>query len=102
MPTNAAEVASLTTTDMLRLGAFLIPLLILSIMIGLWWNKKVWLINAAIWYSIFIVFQTTVFTNGAGFFTGIIGSLGYWLKQQDVNRGSQPLVLLLVDPGAGV
>ncbi|HKF95267.1 MAG TPA: hypothetical protein VKB96_11855, partial [Gammaproteobacteria bacterium] len=33
---------------------------------------------------------TTVFTNAAGFFTGLIGSLGYWLVQQGVQRGSQP------------
>src|SRR4030066_2328862 len=32
-----------------------------------------------------------MFTNGAGFFTGLVGSLGYWLAQQAVNRGDQPL-----------
>jgi predicted membrane-bound mannosyltransferase len=44
----------------------------------------------ALFYAIFIVFYTTLFTNGAGFFTGIVGSLGYWLVQQGVERGSQP------------
>ena len=90
IPTNASEVLALTTENIMQLGAFLIPLLALSVILGLWWNRREWLINAAIFYAIFVVFQTTVFTNGAGFFTGIIGSLGYWLKQQDVNRGSQP------------
>ncbi len=66
------------------------PLVILSIVIGLLWNPLEWLVNAAIWYGIFTVFYTSFFTNGAGFFTGIVGSLGYWLEQQGVNRGSQP------------
>lgn len=68
----------------------LVPALILSVLIGLWWNKKLWLLNAAIWYTLFILFFTTFFTNGQGFFTGMVGSLGYWLEQQGVNRGSQP------------
>jgi hypothetical protein len=31
-----------------------------------------------------------MFTNGSGFFSGIIGSLGYWLNQQGEQRGGQP------------
>ncbi len=38
----------------------------------------------------FTLFYTSIFTNGAGFFTGMVGSLGYWLEQQGVERGSQP------------
>jgi sugar lactone lactonase YvrE len=38
----------------------------------------------------FTVLYTTVFTNTPGFFTGVVGSLGYWLAQQGVQRGSQP------------
>ena len=33
---------------------------------------------------------TTFFTNGYGIASGLVGSLGYWLKQQSVERGSQP------------
>ena len=36
------------------------------------------------------VLYTSLFTNGFGFMTGLVGSLGYWLEQQGVNRGSQP------------
>jgi len=39
---------------------------------------------------LFVVFYTTLFTNGTGFLTGLVGSLGYWLSQQGVQRGSQP------------
>jgi len=58
---------------------------------GLLWKPKLFLINAAVFYGIFTVFYTTVFTHGFGFVTGLVGSLGYWLEQQGVNRGSQPL-----------
>ncbi len=79
-----------SSTGLLRTGIFLALFLIVSAVIGLWWRPRLWLANAAIFYSIFTVLYTTFFTNGQGFFTGIIGSLGYWLSQQGVNRGSQP------------
>ena len=91
IPTNASEVMALTMTDVFHIAVFLVPMLLISIVIGLLWNPLEWLTNAAIWYGIFTVFYTSVFTNGAGFFTGMVGSLGYWLEQQGVNRGSQPI-----------
>lgn len=91
IPTNASEVQAFATVDILHMAFFFIPFVVVSVLIGLWWNSRRWLINAAIFYGIFTVLYTTVFTNGAGFFTGMVGSLGYWLEQQGVNRGSQPL-----------
>lgn len=42
-------------------------------------------------WAIEIVFFTTFFTNPLrGLATGIVGSLGYWIGQQAVQRGSQP------------
>jgi predicted membrane-bound mannosyltransferase/DNA-binding beta-propeller fold protein YncE len=79
-----------TWTGILRVAAFLIPMALISIAVGLVWNSKLWLINAAIFYIPFTILFTTVFTNGQGFFTGLVGSLGYWLEQQGVERGSQP------------
>ncbi len=71
-------------------AAIVIPFFIISIVFGLWWNKKQWIINALIFYGIFAVLYTTVFTNGTGFLSGLVSSLGYWLKQQEVARGGQP------------
>jgi predicted membrane-bound mannosyltransferase/DNA-binding beta-propeller fold protein YncE len=90
IPINATEVNALQIADLLRMGSIILPITLISIAIGLWWNRRQWLINAAIWYSIFTVLYTTMFTNGAGFFTGLVGSLGYWMSQQAVNRGGQP------------
>lgn len=64
--------------------------LLLSVLIGMWWNARVWTIGAVLFWPLFIVFFTTVFTNGGGFFTGLLGSLGYWLSQHEVMRGGQP------------
>lgn len=90
IPTNASDVMALTSTDIVHFAVFLIPLAIITVVVGLLWNQREWLINAAIFYGIFTVLYTSVFTNGAGFFTGLVGSLGYWLEQQGVERGSQP------------
>ncbi len=92
VPVNATEVRALTLPDLVHMAIIVVPIIIVSILVGLWWNKRQWLINAGIWYVIYIVLYTSLFTNvEAGFFTGLVGSLGYWLAQQGVNRGDQPL-----------
>ncbi|NDJ86591.1 MAG: TIGR03663 family protein [Chloroflexi bacterium] len=67
-----------------------IPFLMVSIVVGLSWNWRIWPLAVAVFGGLFVVFFTTFFTNGDGVGTGLIGSLGYWLEQQDVRRGSQP------------
>ncbi|MDE2776751.1 MAG: TIGR03663 family protein [Chloroflexota bacterium] len=82
-------------------GAFAFaPLILISIALGLAWNWKRWLVCAAIFHIIFAFFFTSVFTNIAGLGTGMIYSLGYWLEQQGVRRGSQPqyYYLLIILP----
>lgn len=71
-------------------GLITILVLLISIGIGLAWDWRRWSIAAAIHYAIFFVLFTTVFTNGTGIASGMIGSLGYWLEQQGVKRGGQP------------
>lgn len=77
-----------------------LPLMGLQIAIGLMWDWKrfvgIWLV----FHGIFAFFFTTVFTNIAGLATGMIYSLGYWLEQQGVRRGSQPqyYYLLIIMP----
>lgn len=77
-------------TSMLRTGIFVAGFFIIAAVVGTFWNPVLWLQNAFVFYAIFTVFYTTFFTNGNGFMTGIVGSLGYWLSQQGVERGSQP------------
>ncbi len=71
-------------------GAIAALVLVLSAVVGLIWDWRRWSIAAAIHYAIFLVLFTTVFTNGRGIATGLIGSMGYWLAQHGVQRGDQP------------
>ncbi len=68
--------------------------------IGIWWNARRWVVCAGIFWGIFLPLYTSMFTNGAGVATGVVGQLGYWLSQQSVARGEQPwhyyIVLTLV------
>ncbi len=62
---------------------------------GLLWNRRRWLIAALVFYSIFVCLFTTFFTNPNGLASGIWGSLDYWLQQQNVQRGGQPVFYYL-------
>ncbi len=82
------------TTDVglvLRLAVVFGAFAAVSIALGLWWDRRRWLISAGIFIGIGVTLFTTVFTNGVGLGTGFVGSLGYWLEQQGVARGSQPV-----------
>ncbi len=51
-----------------------------------------WALLMGIFWVIQILFFTTFFTNTLnGLASGIVGSLGYWMAQQDVKRGNQPV-----------
>lgn len=77
-------------------GAVFLAMLGISIAIGLWWNWRRWVVCAGLFYVLFTLFFTTMLTNGKGFATGMIGSLGYWLSQQGERRGGQPWFYYLV------
>ena len=94
----------------LKLGSVAI-LVLLSLCIGLLWNPKVWLLAAAAFCVPYFLLYTTFFSNGGdiwnvpaiwtgrgdfwrlegGFWSGIWGSLDYWIEQQSVRRGEQPI-----------
>lgn len=71
-------------------AAALALFVLLSAGVGLIWNWRTWLICAAWFYPIMLVLFTTLFSNIAGIGSGFVGSLGYWISQQVVQRGSQP------------
>ena len=98
---NLPNLSSAEQVGQFMLGAYaFVPLFILMMAIGLAWNWRRWLIAAAIFHVLFAFFFTTVFTNISGLATGMIYSLGYWLEQQGVRRGSQPqyYYLLVIMP----
>jgi predicted membrane-bound mannosyltransferase/DNA-binding beta-propeller fold protein YncE len=96
---TGASISPLMNMDCLRIvlasgviksGVFLIATLVIGVLVGLWWDRKRFLVAAIIFHAIFITLFTSVFTNLGGWRTGTIGSLGYWLEQHGVQRGSQP------------
>ena len=98
IPTTEAEVRALSSQPMglVVIGIALVAMFGISILIGLIWNRNLWWKTALLFWGPFVVLYTTVFTNSAGFFTGTLGSLGYWLVQQGVERGSQPWYFYLL------
>ncbi|MCH7580673.1 MAG: TIGR03663 family protein [Chloroflexi bacterium] len=74
--------------DVMRWTALL--LILGGAYIGLLWNWRVWLIASIAFYAVFVLLFTGFFTNMPGFWTGIWGSMDYWLGQQEVRRGGQP------------
>ena len=75
------EVAGHENT-LMKTSVFL--LIAISAYIGFLWRPRTWLIAAGIFYAIFVLLYTTFFTNMGGFWSGIWGSLDYWLAQQGV------------------
>lgn len=80
-----------STNGIITSVLFILPLFVIAALIGIWWNWKVWALNIGIFWGIFIIFYTTLFTQGSGFAMGLMGALGYWIAQQGVTRGTQPL-----------
>ncbi len=71
-------------------------LFLISSYIGYKWRKLEWVKAALLFWFIYLFFFTTVGSNLNGFSSGIWQSLGYWVAQQDVGRGSQPWYYFLI------
>lgn len=84
-PMAHSDTSAITPTTVI-----VIILLVISIVLGLIWDRQRWLISAGIFVLIYIPLYTTLFSNPFGLLSGLVGSLGYWLVQQGVERGSQP------------
>lgn len=98
IPTTAPEMVALASDmrGILIIGGFLVLMFILAILAGMLWNIEKWWKTSLIFWVPFILLYTSIFSNPNGFFTGAIGSLGYWIVQHDVQRGSQPFYYYLL------
>lgn len=65
-------------------------MLLVGVVVGAWWGGRRWFTSAGIFWGIFLPLFTTLFTNGQGIGTGVVGQLGYWLSQHGAQRGGQP------------
>ena len=89
----------------LRLAIFVTICVMLSVGLGMYWfwrrapEDELWHPRLAHWGALMgffwlvqVLFFTTFLTNVPnGLATGIVGSLGYWIAQQGVKRGGQPI-----------
>ena len=80
----------LGTKDFYTALAYILPLAVIAVLVGLWWNRKLWPFLALIFFGIFALFYTTLFTNAGGLFDGLVRFLGYWIQQNADARGGQP------------
>lgn len=87
---TGASPTDYTPDGILRASVALVPFAVVSVVVGLMWNWRTWLAAMGVFLALYAFFFTTMFTNGQGLASGMIGSLGYWLEQQGVRRGSQP------------
>lgn len=72
-------------------------LLGVAVTIGMSWHTRRWMLVAAVFYLITIPLFTTEFTNVRGGITSDFwGALDYWLEQQGVQRGDQPIFYYLM------
>lgn len=90
-PTTGLNTAGIQQTGQFVVGFLVfVPMALVSIVAGLAWNWRRWLMAALVFHVLFALFFTTVFTNIHGLASGMIYSLQYWMEQQGVRRGSQP------------
>ncbi len=71
--------------------ATVIVLIGASAVIGVLLRPRTWLIAAGAFWVPVVLLSTTFFTNPPGFMSVIWGSFDYWISQQDVARGNQPI-----------
>ena len=89
-PQSISISASMLTSQTIQGGLIFLAMLLIFSAIGYIFSRERFLAGLGIFYGLMLVFFTTFFTNGNGIATGLVGSVGYWLGQQEVARGSQP------------
>lgn len=62
----------------------------ISVILGMKWSWRRWPLLLGTFAAVWLLLFTSLFTNRDGFFTGLWGSLGYWIAQQGVERANQP------------
>lgn len=71
-------------------GFIVLSLTTVSVALGMTWDRRRWPALFMTFAAVWLVLFTSLFTNWQGLFTGLWGSLGYWIAQQGVERANQP------------
>ena len=86
------------TGRLVAIGA-VVAALGVSAAVGLLWDWRRWLVCAGVFYSVWALLYSSLLTSPYGLASGMWRSLGYWVVQQDVGRGSQPWYYYFVAGG---
>lgn len=89
-PESVKILPNMLQPDVLRSAAVFLAMVVVFSALGALWGGRRYLVALALYYGVMVVLFTTFFTNGNGVGTGLVGSVGYWLAQQEVRRGGQP------------
>jgi uncharacterized protein (TIGR03663 family) len=80
-----------------RSGSIVIAMFGLAVIVAaIFWDLRTFAFAAMAFYLPYTLLHTTFLTNGYGLASGLVGALGYWLDQHDVQRGEQPLYYYLL------
>lgn len=105
-PQVFSDAAKYTSQEMIiRLAVFVTVCVLLSVGLGAYWfwrrapeddqwhpRLTHWAALMGFFWLVQVLFFTTFLTNVPnGLATGVVGSLGYWIAQQGVKRGGQPI-----------
>ena len=98
--TRAAVDTGAPAAGVRYIAAFVVvALAALSVTVGLLWDRRRWPLLAAAFLIVWVTLFTSLFQNQNGFFTGLWGSLGYWIAQQPVERADQPWYFYIILAG---
>jgi uncharacterized protein (TIGR03663 family) len=89
-PESVKILPNMLQPEVVRAAVVFLAMLLLFSALGALWGGRRYLMALGLYYGIMIALFTTFFTNGNGVGTGLVGSVGYWLAQQEVRRGGQP------------
>ncbi|MEZ5417288.1 MAG: TIGR03663 family protein [Vicinamibacterales bacterium] len=73
-------------------GGLIVAVLVASGLVAGAWRlgARRWLPIYGVFWGLALAFYTTLFTQVSGLGSSVVGSLGYWLTQQEVARAGQP------------
>ena len=89
-PDSVRIMTNMLQPEVIRSAIIFLAMVLLFGAVGFIWGRQRFLVGMGVFYGILLVLYTTFFTNGNGVGTGLVGSVGYWLAQQEVKRGGQP------------
>ncbi len=92
LPLHALDIRPTEDQELVLAGVVSTGLIAGSVGVGLAWDAKRWLVLGGVSHLTTVLLFTTLLTNPEGIAGGYWNQLDYWIAQQEVRRGTQPLL----------